>query len=327
MSALPVTSGLTLLTQWRIDPLALVFGVAAGSWYLAMRRRAIGAGGQWRWTRTAVFLLGVAGYLWCTNGFLNAYSATLFWVWSIQVLALLLVVPVLLMAGQPVQLASRTARRPSLLAAAVSSRPARLLAHPFVGPAVIPVLTAVVFFGHVAHVWTRNTVTATGIGLVLVGLGALIAVPLTIEDHGATSLAVGAILAISVLELLTDAVPGIVLRLSKHLVSSHFATRHAGWAMAPHTDQQLSGAILWGVAEMLDLPFLAIVFLRWVRTDEREAHHVDRAIHDAVGRSRNAASDVPVGGAPPTDQPWWLTDPQLSTRPGIAPDRNGRAHR
>lgn len=319
MSTLPVTSGLTLLAEWRIDWIALGLGAGASGWYLGMRHRVIAAGQSWAWTRTALFGLGIAGYLWCTNGFPNAYSATLFWVWSIQVLALLLLVPVLLMAGQPVELAARTARRRSLIAAATASRPARVIEHPFVGPAVIPVVTAVLFFGHVTHLWTEHTWSATGIGVALVVIGCLVAVPLTIEDRSATSLAVGVVAAISVLELLTDAIPGIVLRLTRHLVSGHFATRQAVWAMSPLADQKLSGSILWGVAELLDLPFLVIMFLRWARTDQREAQHTDQAIEQA-----RLAGDHAAGAA--ASQPWWLTDAQLAGRPGFGPASTGGQH-
>lgn len=320
MSALPATTGLTLLTEWRVDWIALGLGTGTSVWYLRMRHRLIAAGQSWTWTRTTLFGLGIAGYLWCTSGFPNAYAATLFWVWSIQVLALLLLVPVLLMGGQPVLLAARTARRRSLLAAVTASHPARLIAHPFVGPTVIPVVTAVLFFGHVAHLWTANTWSATGIGVALVAIGCLVAVPLSREDLNATSLAVGVVAAISVLELLTDAIPGIVLRLTRHLVSSHFATRHAVWAMSALADQKLSAAILWGVAELLDLPFLVVMFMRWARTDQREAVRTDQAL---------AAARPAVDAEAAASQPWWLTDAQLADRPGFRPPgsyANARTH-
>ncbi len=319
MSGLPATTGFTLITEWRINWVPLVLAVAVAGWYLAMRRRVIAAGLGWAGTRTALFLSGLGLYLWCTNGFLNAYASTLFWVWAIQILALLLLIPLLIMGGHPVELATRTARRRSLLELVSSWPPARLVTHPFVGLAVVPITTAFVFFGHVAHLWTGHTLAGVGIGLLLVGLGCLIAMPLTVQDRNTTSLVVGAVLAVSVLELLTDAIPGIVLRLSTHPASGYFATRHALWAMTPLSDQKLAGAILWGVAEMLDLPILAILFLRWVRTDEREARHAALALEHAPPHTGNTAPDEHFDGRPPADPPWWLTDPQLSTRPGLAP--------
>ena len=71
-----------------------------------MRRRVTASGGQWSQKRTALFLIGIAGYLWCIDGFLNAYRSTLLGVWAVQVLVLMLVIPIALMAGRPVELAA-----------------------------------------------------------------------------------------------------------------------------------------------------------------------------------------------------------------------------
>jgi putative membrane protein len=163
------------------------------------------------------------------------------------------------------------------------------------------------------------------LGVVLLGVGCLLAAGLTIEDSTAASLAVGLALAISVLELLTDAIPGIVLRLDTHLVTDHFAVPHASWAMSPLADQKLAGSILWGVAELLDMPFLFVMFLRWVRADEREARRVD---HVPGPQPASAQVSSRSGSAPSaaTDEPWWLHDPELSHRLGLTknqPDDRG----
>ncbi len=313
----PPLTPIVMLTQWHLDWVALAASAAAVTWYLLTVRRISGTGWNWPSHRIGLFAAGAVLYLWCAVGWLGVYADTLLWVWSIHVLALLLVVPMLLMTAQPVALASATARQPSLLGALFNSRLGHLAAHPFVGPAVVPVLTGVLFFGHVSDLWTANSLVASGVGLLLVVVGCLIAAPFAVEDTGAASLAVGLALAVSVFELLTDAIPGIVLRLDTHLVTVHFAVRHAAWAMAPLADQHLAGSILWGVAEMLDLPFLFIMFLRWIHADEREARRAEAA-HD--GPFGDADTPVPVDRGV-ADAPWWLDDPQLRQRPGIAPPR------
>jgi hypothetical protein len=40
-------------------------------------------------------------------------------------------------------------------------------------------------------------------------------------------------------------------------------------------DQHLSGDILWCLGEAVDLPILAILFVRWARIDRRESQAVD----------------------------------------------------
>src|SRR5205823_14085380 len=109
-------------------------------------------------------------------------------------------------------------------------------------------------------------------------------------------------------ELLVDAVPGIVLRLQTSLSSSFFTHRLArDWALSPINDQQRAGAILWAVAEVLDLPFLLLIFRRWVRADAREAAEIDTVL-DAERIARES------GPEPARDEPWWLSDPRLRDR-------------
>jgi putative membrane protein len=111
------------------------------------------------------------------------------------------------------------------------------------------------------------------------------------------------------LELLADAVPGIVLRLSSHPATSYFDVRLVQpWSPTPSRDQQSAGGILWAVAELLDLPFLVLVFARWIRADAREAEAVDAALDAASSPATDPAE------ADETSKPWWLTDPQLRDR-------------
>jgi hypothetical protein len=140
---------------------------------------------------------------------------------------------------------------------------------------------------------------------------------------------------------LLDAIPGIVLRLQTHQASTFFAARQVhSWSPRWLHDQQLAGGVLWTVAEVLDLPFLVVLFLRWYRTDVREAGAVD-AVLDAEQIVRSAArkptlpadaADAadPVNAADPADpadpsvvsddpppddvEPWWWSDPVMRER-------------
>ena len=313
MTLPPVGAG-SVLTQWNVDWLGTGVGVAAALWYLLMRRRVIASGGAWSSRRTALFLLGVAGYLWCVDGFLNAYRTTLLAVWAVQVLALMLLIPIAVMAGRPIELAMLTARRRSAASAIGDSAVARFVGHPFVGPAVVPLITGVLFFGRCADLWSSQPWIATALGLAVVGVGCLIARPLASDDPTEASLAVGVALALSVVELLIDAIPGIALRLDTHLVTAHFAVPHATWAMSPILDQRMAGSILWGVAEALDLPVLLLVFLRWSRADERESRRIDGLIDQAEFAAARAGGTAQLDS---TD-PWWVADPQMSVRLGTA---------
>jgi cytochrome c oxidase assembly factor CtaG len=113
------------------------------------------------------------------------------------------------------------------------------------------------------------------------------------------------------IELVLDAVPGIVLRLHTHPVTDFFAHRALhSWSPGRMHDQHIAGAIVWCVAEVIDLPFLLLVFHRWQRVDAREAADVD-AVLDAE-RIARAGAEADVESS--RDAPWWLNDPAMQER-------------
>jgi cytochrome c oxidase assembly factor CtaG len=293
----PTAAG--LVTHWTAQPLTLAAGLAALIWYgVAVRRLARGAA-SWPVRRTATFLAGIALMWWTTCGGLQVYGRSLFWVWTSQHLLLLLVVPVLIMAGQPLALARESGVRVPRL---------RVLTSPLFGPALVPLLSAVLFFGPLPGWAVGMPPVGWLLQLLVIGIGAVIALPLVETDDGRGSLAIGLSLAIGIVELLVDAVPGIVLRLQTSLSSTFFAHRVAhSWALAPLKDQQRAGAILWAVAEVLDLPFLLLIFRRWIRADAREAAEIDTVL-DAERIARQSAPEQNA------DEPWWLSDPRFRDR-------------
>src|SRR5262249_38507004 len=192
------------------------------------------------------------------------------------------------------------------------SRPAQALLNPLVGPLLVLVLSVVLFFGPLPG-WD-SAVPPLGwvLQVLLVVVGALIALPLVGGSNAVGSLAVGLALAVGMVELIIDAVPGIVLRLQTHTATGYFTDRLTHrWSPSALHDQQLAGAILWGVAEMIDIPFLALMFLSWVRADRNEAAQVD-AVLEAERAARAALGEIDGPGQ--TDSPWWLTDPALRDR-------------
>lgn len=300
----------TLLSEWSLQPLAVVALVMLTAWYVWASRRVSARGDVWPRGRTAVFGAGVALAAWMTSGFPEAYGSALFWVWITQALTLLLVVPLLLLYGQPVRLARLARGRPTAADAFLASRPGRLLSNPLVGPALVPVLCGALFFGPVAGWAIHVAPVGWVLQVVLVVIGGLVVLPLVDVDADPSSLAVGLALAIGSFELVLDAIPGIALRLHTTLATTYFDHRVARpWAPSALHDQQLAGGILWCVAELLDLPFLGLVFLRWLRADARDA-----AAADAVLDAERAARAALVGEEPRSDAPWWLTDPVMQER-------------
>jgi cytochrome c oxidase assembly factor CtaG len=114
---------------------------------------------------------------------------------------------------------------------------------------------------------------------------------------------------IAFVELIADAVPGILLRLHTTVIgaSVHLSAVPA-WVPTPLRDQQLSGDVLWFIGEAIDLPFLAWLILRWIRADAREAAVVDARLDEEYD-----------------ERPWWVIEAERQrdgeTGPGPAQRR------
>jgi cytochrome c oxidase assembly factor CtaG len=303
--ALDRLSGAGALGHWTVQPLALALvaalAIAYGRELMLLRRE----GGWWPAGRTVTFTAGLLLLVFASCGFPQVYADDLYWVWTAQTLVLWILVPIVILAGHPVQLATRGGRGRHLQRA-LRLPPLRVLASPLVGPALVPLLSAVLFFGPLPRWAIEHPITGWVLQLVLLAVGALMVLPLVGLEEQASSLAVGLSLLIGSVELVLDAVPGVVLRLHNTLATSWFDARAVhGWSPSPISDQRVAGAVLWCVAEVIDLPFLVLVFRRWVRADAREAAEVD-----AVLEAERAAHGTD------RDTPWWLTGPEPRDRPG-----------
>lgn len=338
--ALDQPSPTAAFTQWTFQPMAAVIAALLIGYLLGIRRLRA-RGHSWPAGRTAVFLLGLVALAWTTCGFPQVYGSSLYWVWTTQTLVLWLAVPIVVLFGHPVQLARAVTSpvgsrrvgspravppRPGLIDRVLNCRAARIVGNPLVGPALVPLLSAVLFFGPLPGWSIRWAPFGWALQLVLLAVGALMVLPLVGMREEESSLAVGLALAIGCFELVLDALPGIVLRLRNTVATSWFAERGVhSWTPAALHDQHLAGAILWCVAEIIDLPFLVLVYRRWLRADARDAARVDavleaertarRGLDRQGGAGGTAAPDAPdAPGAADRDLPWWLNDPAMQER-------------
>ncbi|WP_375502352.1 cytochrome c oxidase assembly protein [uncultured Jatrophihabitans sp.] len=313
----PVVSG--VLTQWSVEPLAVVVVIALAVAYAIGVRR---LGRPWPRGRSITFGIGLLLLLWTSSGFLEAYADSLYWVWAAQTLLLWLFVPIVLLFGHPLQLARAVFGRGSGIDRVLGSRPVKIVSNPLIGPALVPILSFALFFGPLPG-WAITTAPVGWLlHLALVLIGAVMVLPLVGLDDDVSSLAVGLSLAIGSFELVIDALPGIVLRLNTHLATSYFdhVDRHS-WSPKPLHDQQLAGGVLWTIAELIDLPFLLLVFRRWLRADARDAANVD-AVLEAERAARRGLDEPPVPHGPvdvpdarvERDVPWWVSDPAMQKR-------------
>ena len=216
--------------------------------------------------------------------------SSLYWVWTTQTLTLWLVVPILRavrasgaagacrggrgrVVDRVLALAVRPGRSPTRSSGRRSCRCCRSRCSSARCPA------------------GRSRWPAVGwvLQLVLLVVGALMVLPLVGLDEDATSLAVGLCAGDRLVRARARRDPRHVLRLQAtpgDVLLRPPRRVHRGRRIALH-DQRIAGAILWCVAELIDLPFLLLVFRRWLRADARDAAEVD-AVLEAERAARAA---------------------------------------
>ena len=328
MSPGPLSAS-TALTSWQLDVPALLLVVVAAAGYLVGVRAVRRAGTTWSPLRSAAFLGGLVLVVASTCSFVGVYARLLFWVFTLQVCLLLLVAPLLVGLGAPVALVAavrsgspgieRRGREASVVA---RSRLMRVVGAPGVGPLLLILVTALVFFTPLLDAALRHPVVFQSVHLLLLASGLLMVLPVTDDAMTLTSLGYAALVGLGFLEFLLDAIPGIALRLHGSLLDpAYWSALHRGWGPTPLVDQHLAGGMLWFFGEAGDLPFLLVAMIAWVKADAHEAARIDLALDLLSAQSAGppalpARTAVPPGGSvppgvpdsPSLDRPWWETD-------------------
>ncbi len=160
------------------------------------------------------------------------------------------------------------------------SRLARLLGSPLIATVVTPILLAAYFF---TPLWTL--VVAHDPLLLLsfpgmFGLGVMLHAGLKGSADDTTSVALGLQALLSVGELVFDAIPGLVMRLSTQVIGADYWARTPALARHALDNQSWAGAILWFIADVSDLPIIGLVVVRWMRVDAAEARHIDALLDE-----------------------------------------------
>ena len=270
---------LDFLGTARFDPVAGAGILVAAALYLMGVRAAGRRGTAWPLRPTlGFFLLGLGSWAWVSFGFLGAWSLDLRWAFTTRIALLLFVVPALLSLGRPVELARAALGGRALhgFNAVVGSWFVRLVGNAVFAP-LFAIAAFLVFLTPFAFVLRSNPVAEAGLTLLVPLVGLLMVLPIT--DHALlrTSLFITAEFMLAFVELVMDAIPGILLRLNETVLDGAPALvgSFPAWFPSPLWDQHLSGDFLWFIAEVADIPVLIILFLRWNRTDRHEAKQLD----------------------------------------------------
>lgn len=264
---------------WSLDPWALGLMLAAGGLYSLGLARAATMGVRWPFWRIAAFFgLGLGLYAVINFGFLGTNSPDLRWAFSIRIALLLFVVPAGMALGLPLGLARLTMREGRLRSwlGAAARRPLKLFSNSAVAP-VVGLLVLSMMLTPMAGITRMNPFLEGLLSIVIPLLGLLMVLPLVEEKTRISTAIIMLQFVFAFIELLGDAIPGLLMRLSPNILDGAAAVSGARpqWFPSAVRDQQLAGDWLWFIAEIMDLPVLILLFLRFTKSDNRERKVLD----------------------------------------------------
>jgi putative copper resistance protein D len=282
----PEMTGLSWFTAWKIDILWITICLALAVFYLFGVYRLHKRGDAWPVYRTASWLGGLGLLFYITNGAMNAYEHVLFSVHMIAHMMLTMAVPILLVPGAPVTLLSRAATKRhddsrglrEWVLWAVHTPYAQFFGNPIVA-AIMFASSLIVFyftpvFGwsmreHIGHEWMIVHFLITGYLFVQSLIGA---------DPGPKLASHPIRLMVLLLTLTFHAFFGLgIMQGESLLLSDWFGAMGRTWGLTPIEDQQIGGAIAWGIGELPSAVLTIIVSRQWFSADKREQRRADRA--------------------------------------------------
>ncbi|MCU1505793.1 MAG: putative rane protein [Microbacteriaceae bacterium] len=241
----------------------------------ALKRR----GERWPLLRTLGFyLLGLGSFAVVTFGFLGVYSTDLRWAFTTRIALLLFAVPGLISLGKPVTLARSvlSGQRLEVLDAVLRSWPVRLFGNGVFAP-LLALAAFTVFLTPLAGSLRESQPAQLAITVIVPIVGLLMVLPIIEQTTQRTSFFITVEFMLVFIELVIDAIPGIVLRLNNHIMDGvgPILGQLPSWFPSSYHDQHLSGDLLWFIAEVADVPVLILLFIRWSRIDRKEARQLD----------------------------------------------------
>ncbi len=295
-----------MFSEWRFDWIWVAVVLFAAVAYLLgvakLRRR----GDSWPWLRTVVWLVGLAALTYITSGPLAVYGMVLFSVHMVDHMALTMVAPLFLVLGSPVTLALRALPvRPEgsrgdgsrglreWLLVFVHSKFSQLVTHPLFAAANFAGSIVLFYYSdafgwamreHVGHELMNLHFLLTGYIFVLTMIGTdplprrapypmrLLLLLATMGFH--------AFFGVSIMG-------GTGL-----LAADYFGNLGRTWGGSAIADQQVGGAVAWGIGEVPTLLVAIGVAVMWSRSDERETRRTDRAAERNNDAELNAYNDM-----------------------------------
>ncbi|MEN9910866.1 MAG: hypothetical protein RLZZ441_434 [Actinomycetota bacterium] len=287
-------------TSWNIDLIWTLFAVFTSIFYLWGVERLRRRGDAWPIHRPIMWCGAMAILVYTTSGGVAVYGEFLFSAHMIEHMLLTMLIPVGIVLAAPVTLVARAIEvrhdgsrgMREWFLGIIHSKWIGFVGHPLVSTVVFGLSLMVFYYSpllswasttHLGHEWMILHFLLAGYLFVQ----ALIGVD---PSPHRTSYPVRMILLMGTMGF--HAFFGLSLMTGTSLLLPEwFGAMGRTWGDFPLVDQQVGGAIAWGIGELPTLILSAMVVLSWIRSDEREAKRSDRQAvrdHDAELEGYNA---------------------------------------
>ncbi len=278
-----------VLLAWSFDPtIGIPLAITAGGYVWAVRHvdrahptnRVPGA-------RTFFWLLGLATIFVALQSPIERYDTTLFSLHMVQHVLLMLFAAPFLALGAPITLLLRTVRpktRRQVVLPILHSVPVRIVTF----PVVTWVLFAMVMWGtHFSPIFERSLEDPTVHQiehLVYLVSACLFWWPVVALDPSPWRMSEPIRIVYTFLQMPQNTFLGLAIISAAAPLYSHYATLDLAWGAGPLGDQQMAGAVMWVVGDLVFLVAILGIVVSWMRREERET-----AASDAREDSARAA--------------------------------------
>jgi len=289
-------------TGWTFYPQVVVPLLAAAAAYLWAVRRVNAAhpANPVPLDRPVFFLVGLACIAVALLSGIDRYDTELFAVHMVQHLLLVFGAAPAIVLAAPITLVLRVATpavRARWILPVLRSRVVMVIAHPLVAWLLF---TAVMWGSHVSPLFDAALEDPLVHDLehaLYLGTALLFWWPVVGRDPSPWRLPYPARVFYIALQMPLNSLLGVAILFSEQVLYPHYATTGRTWPPWPLEDQQLAGAIMWGVGDAGFLVAILLAIAAWMRHDEADTRRRE-ALGDARADARAAASAAPRGGPP-----------------------------
>ena len=322
----------TFLTDWTFYPQVVIPLVAFAAAYLWAARRVNAAhpANPVPLDRPVFFLVGLACIGVALLSGIERYDTELFAVHMVQHMLIVFGAAPAIVLAAPITLVLRVATpavRARWILPVLRSRVVKVIAHPLVAWLLF---TAIMWGSHVSPLFDaalEEPVLHDIEHALYLGTALLFWWPVVGRDPSPWRLPYPARVFYLALQMPLNSLLGVAILFSGQVLYPHYLTTGRTWPPSPLEDQQLAGAIMWGVGDAAFMVAILLVIAAWMRDDEavtrrRESMEDDRAAARASAPTvpaPTAATPAAIAAAMPAAIPPAGQPPATPAVPAVAP--------